>query len=193
MRPLVLATLLTAACAATETAAPDPPAAELARGATWSEPYAFLGRFDLFGAGEAERWAALPYTRISMWRSGCFGTCPIYRVDFVAAGTTTYVGQGFVEHQGTLAGATDLRLFARLAAAADVTDFFALQDFYDVPVTDLPSITIEIETPTGVKRVEDYGGTAPPAFYLMRALIDDELAQLLKWEQLAPVESAAGE
>src|SRR4051812_34085343 len=76
-------------------------------------------------------------TEVTLDRTACFGTCPIYKVTLRSDGTILYEGQRFVEKMGAYRGTA--YSFDRLARFILKENYFDLKDDYSANVTDLPS------------------------------------------------------
>jgi hypothetical protein len=89
-----------------------------------------------------------PDASISLQRTSCYGSCPIYTVTIDARGTVTYDGERFVRVIGRRTAQVGTSIVARLLATADRIRFFEMRDAYRViehpdgtitAVTDLPT------------------------------------------------------
>jgi len=116
--------------------------------------------------------ASLPFERISLWRSGCYGSCPVYRVDYFKDGRVVYQGDEYVEHLGHFEFGDLVPIFALLAANVEAMGLLDLDDEYLGSWTDDESVTVEIESSTGVKHIEDYGRQGPPLLRAFQDLVD---------------------
>lgn len=97
-------------------------------------------------------------TVIALARSGCFGSCPSYRVELSGNGEVRYLGKGDV----LVTGAHQWRIDpARIAALLDLfrrANYFTLDGRYEAPVTDLPTYISRLSIGDRHKFVLDYGG-----------------------------------
>jgi len=110
--------------------------------------------------------------RITLERTACFGTCPIYVVTMTDDGSVTYVGRGFVHVTGTARWRIDPLAVRALAAEIDKAGFFEMKDEYTALITDHPTTYTDVTIGTRHKRIRDYFG-APPALREIEARIDD--------------------
>ena len=142
---------------------------------------AFVLATGLAGAAVAQDSDVPPDARISLQRTSCFGSCPIYTVTIDARGTVTYEGERFVRVVGRRVAHIDPSAVATLLARAEQIRFFSLRDAYRVienpdgtttMVTDLPTKIVTIAAKGRTKRVEDYVG-APDALGELEREIDD--------------------
>ena len=120
---------------------------------------------------------------ISLSRTACFGACPVYALDIDAKGAVTFNGEKFVAVTGKHRGLIAAEDFTSLVDEFRAADFFALQNAYRAPVTDLPTTTIAIAVGRQRKSVTDYGGSRAGMPASVRALEDriDALAGTEKW------------
>ncbi len=125
----------------------------------------------------------LPYSEISLQRTACFGSCPVYRVTFGRDGEALYEGFAFTELLGVHEGEVPLGAFARLSHAAERIEFSAMDSLYSIEVTDLPTVRVTITAADGgAKTVSDYGNQAPPEFLLFVQALD-AIADGLEWTE----------
>ncbi len=99
----------------------------------------------------------------SLERTPCFGSCPTYKVTILQDGSATYTGRRFAVREGIYTGHVDKATMASLAEAAGRYGFYAMDNKYDKPVTDLPSVIIRVHADKQDKQVIGRVG-APMAF-----------------------------
>jgi hypothetical protein len=96
--------------------------------------------------------------KIELSRSGCFGSCPIYRIAIDGDGRVTYEGKDFVSitgiHRSHISGSMVAALLERFRDA----NFLALQSSYRASATDLPTYCLKLTIGSVEKTVEDYEG-----------------------------------
>jgi ankyrin repeat protein len=121
---------------------------------------------------------------ITLERTGCFGSCPSYRVTVSTEGTT-FEGGGFVvaagKHTDTV-NADDVRNFARKFIAAD---FYSMDPSYRAAVTDNPTYVLAVAIDGHTKEVEDYVGAWEGMPEIIAELEDevDAFARTERWIQ----------
>jgi predicted RNase H-like nuclease len=111
-------------------------------------------------------------TAVSLSGGGCYGTCPVYRITLSRTGRATYVGYEFVERVGRYRGTVSPDRFDDLVRIILRLGFADFDPEYPPPGTDMP--TYELVLWSGRwrhRRVVD-GGSAPPEFWAMAALVD---------------------
>jgi TonB family protein len=98
---------------------------------------------------------------VELSRSGCYGTCPSYKVKVAENGDVSWSGGGFVEAIGerhsTIASEAAHALLERFRSPA----FWALCGGYDASVTDNPTMQIEVRIGGRSKIVWNYADSAP--------------------------------
>lgn len=96
--------------------------------------------------------------RITLQRTECFGSCPVYRVELRGDGQVTYHGGGYTLIDGDHRWHVPPATLAPLIALLRSSDYFRLDGYYMAAWTDLPSFTTRVDTGTQGKLVYDYGG-----------------------------------
>lgn len=98
---------------------------------------------------------------VELSRSGCYGTCPSYKVKVAENGDVSWSGGGFVEAIGerhsTIASEAAHALLERFRSPA----FWDLCGGYDASVTDNPTMGIEVQIGGRSKKVWNYANSAP--------------------------------
>jgi hypothetical protein len=95
---------------------------------------------------------------ITLERTWCLGTCPIYEVSIDAQGRVAWRGQDYVDLPGEQSAQIPLDRVRELLARFEAIDFDALHDSYDVAVTDIPGAFISLRRNATSKRVFVRGG-----------------------------------
>jgi ankyrin repeat protein len=120
---------------------------------------------------------------MSLGRTGCFGTCPAYRVSVSGNGSVTFDGDSNVlvpgHHTARISPAAARDLFNAFRKA----DFLSAQDEYSASVTDMPSYRTSLTVGGSTKRVSDYDGIEvgmPDAVRDLERQID-ETADTERW------------
>ncbi len=131
-----------------------------------------------------EARAAIPYSRIELERSACFGSCPVYTVTLSRQGAARYVGSAHVERIGTFDGDIDPYHFARLCALAESAGFFSMEPEYRSPWTCAPTAWLRIWRAGHSEPfvVEDYGSAGPIALWGLLVAIDAAQGSI-RWEE----------
>lgn len=119
---------------------------------------------------------------ITLERTACFGSCPVYTVTIDGDGAVTYDGRQFVRVSGRKTARITRDTVRALAAEFARIDFFALKDEYTAMVSDLPTVYVTLRQGDRTKRVKDYFG-APPALRNLERHID-EAAGVRQWVRI---------
>ena len=119
-------------------------------------------------------------TEISLERTRCFGTCPVYKLTVLSDGTVTYDGKEYVKEIGRRSGTISKKQFQELASKAKEIKFFSLKNEYltkeasdgsIVTVTDLPTRIITVKTRKDSKTIRNYYG-GPDHLKTLELMID---------------------
>jgi hypothetical protein len=129
----------------------------------------------LAGVGRAEA----QLTKISLERTPCFGTCPVYKLTVHSDGKVEYEGKDYVKEKGSRSSKIDQKLFLRLMKKVDAIGFFKLNDRYEGRVTDLPTRITTVTKGDVSKTVRNYYG-GPKGLRDLEQLID-EVTNSAKW------------
>jgi hypothetical protein len=112
---------------------------------------------------------------ISLQRTACFGTCPIYKIEIFSDGSGIYTGTRFVENIGITEfnlSETQLNL---ILTKAEAIGFASMKEEYSEPISDLPTTFIQIKD----KKIRDYTG-APKTLKNLENLIDQMYQKAVK-------------
>lgn len=116
--------------------------------------------------------------RISMSRTECFGSCPVYDLEIRGDGRVLFTGVAHVRvrdgHQTKQVGRDAVAgLFAEFQSAG----FFSWKDGYETPGTDLPTVTTSVTLGPLRKEITDYGPDVADLFGTDR-VVREKLAAL---------------
>lgn len=113
---------------------------------------------------------------ITLERTACFGTCPVYTVSIFEDGTVTYEGENFVTVTGTETSEIAPETVALMVEAFAEAGYFDWEEAYDQQsVSDLPTIITSVTRDGVTHRITRYTGdnTAPLALAFLEQWIDD--------------------
>lgn len=119
---------------------------------------------------------------VTLERTPCFGTCPVYQVTISRAGTVRFVGKQHVSHQGEATAEIPAARVDSLMGALKAGGYFGFADAYvmDAPAcgqyaTDSPTVITSASDADRSKTIRhDYGcAGAPPELARLERLIDD--------------------
>ena len=102
-------------------------------------------------------WATL---RITLSRSGCFGSCPEYEVEIHGDGQVRYNGMAFVSVRGVHDSTVTRQDLELLIEGFRNADFFALNSEYRINLSDGSTYKTSLSIDGQTKSVLDYGGRA---------------------------------
>ena len=109
---------------------------------------------------------------ISMQRTACFGTCPVYTVRIYEDGLVESPGTRFVKLAGAQSWHVEPAAVRALVAEIDKAGFFEMRDEYTAPVTDHPTTYVTVISGARHKSIKDYCN-APPALKEIEQRIDE--------------------
>lgn len=131
--------------------------------------------------------AAEPVSKVTLERTGCFGTCPAYMVTIHRSGRVVFTGRQHVRAKGVRSGRVSALGFAALVKKVDEINFFTLRDRYDgknpdgsgVKISDLPTRRTTVTQGSRTKTVENYY-RGPAGLKELEDLID-EVGKTARW------------
>jgi hypothetical protein len=126
---------------------------------------AFAQTNNRFQTAEASEQRIPPDTIITLERTACYGTCPIYTITISADGSVVFEGRRFVKRVGMAKSIISKEQVRELLAAFEKINYFDLRDRYEEPgdgckqwATDHPSAVTSIRTNGKSKSVRHYHG-----------------------------------
>jgi len=140
---------------------------------------------------------ALDQVTISLERTGCFGTCPDYRVQVHGDGTVEYEGGNFVDVLGAHVYRIPQEQVEALVAKLRQADLWSMDKSYRAMITDNPSYELTLRMGDEVHEIDDYVGTAVGMPHAVRDFEEevDRVARTSEWKNLsmAAVDRLQGE
>jgi hypothetical protein len=138
---------------------------------------------------EAETATAAEAPVVTLERTPCFGTCPVYTVAITASGSVRFDGKHHVTQTGTATATIPRARVDSLLGELDSAGYFELPDAYvmDSPAcgmyaTDSPTIITSAVRDGVTKMVRhDRGCSAAPAELSRLEQRIDEVAETAKW------------
>ncbi len=119
---------------------------------------------------------------VTLSRTRCFGTCPVYSVTIDARGKVSYEGSLFVRVEGKQTATIPISRVAELANAVDRIGFFKLDSKYEALAEDFPTTYVTVTKNSRRKQIKDYAA-GPPALTGFEQLIDT-VANTRKWVRI---------
>jgi len=119
---------------------------------------------------------------ITMERTACHGTCPIYKLTINGDGNVIYQGQDFVEIEGEQTASLSPAQIQDMVSAFEETKFFTLTDYTNEDTTDSPTVITSITLNGKTKTVHHYYGdnSAPQELFDLESKID-EITNSKQW------------
>jgi len=112
---------------------------------------------------------------ITLERTACYGTCPVYTLTIYGSGTVIYEGKDFVKTEGSVESTISEEKINQLVSEFDKVDYFSLNDSYvERVITDAPSAITSITFGGKTKTIEHHHGD------LMENRID-EIVNSAQW------------
>jgi hypothetical protein len=123
-----------------------------------------------------------PDVFVSMERTACFGTCPIYKMMVLQNGQALYEGIQHVEMEGRYTSTFSKSEMHSILEKADEYGFWKLNEKYDSPVTDFPTTFTSLRKGKQVKMVE-HRVAGPGALKAFEDYIDS-LIKSKEWKRI---------
>ncbi|MFC3815174.1 DUF6438 domain-containing protein [Lysobacter sp. GCM10012299] len=125
--------------------------------------------------------------RISLERTGCYGSCPQYRVQVQGDGLVTYQGGEFVDVAGRHQFRVPRGEVTALIDSLRAKDLWSLRSGYRSGITDHPTYVLTFEIGGQVKQIEDYVGQMAGMPPLVTAFENevDKVARTDKWIRIS--------
>ena len=128
---------------------------------------------------------------ITLERTACFGTCPMYKVTVTSDGTVTFNGERFTKTTGVANGKISRESFRQLVSEFEKINYFSLPDRYTpgTPVcpqriTDMPSANTSIRLKGKAKGVMHYYGCGDKGALAQLTALEKKIDEVLgtqKW------------
>jgi len=128
---------------------------------------------------------------ITLERTACFGTCPMYKLTIDSDGTVTFVGERFTKTIGEATGKISPNDFRQFVSEFEKINYFSLPDSFlpGTPVcpervTDMPSANTSIRLKGKTKSVSHYHGCGDSGVLPKLTALEnkiDEVAGTQKW------------
>lgn len=135
-------------------------------------------------------------TVITLERTGCFGTCPIYKLKISANGSLIYEGQMYIKTKGIVKSTLSQEQLRELISEFEKAKYFSLRDSYEAAPdgcpafwTDNPAAITSIQMKGKKKSISHYYGCReqgvdgvvyPQELYKLESRID-EIVNSKQW------------
>ncbi|MEM1321528.1 MAG: DUF6438 domain-containing protein [Bacteroidota bacterium] len=118
---------------------------------------------------------------MEMYKSPCFGTCPVFRMTIYDNGFVAFNGIRNTDKQGLYVRQLSKKQYEKLSKAFEAADFWSHPDVYPSDVSDVPSITISQFREGKAKEVK--GDFSRPEAILELEKMLDAVASEGEWTQ----------
>jgi uncharacterized protein DUF6438 len=131
---------------------------------------------------------------ITLERTECYGTCPVYKLTITADGAVVFEGRRFVIEEGkTIKSAIPQKRLKELMAGFDRVRFFSLEDEYtnnrrvcERSRTDQPSAITSIRINGKSKTINHYNGCSGPKVPKELTELEDKIDEIVNTAQWLP-------
>jgi Domain of unknown function (DUF6438) len=114
----------------------------------------------------------LPFESVSLRRTPCFGTCPVYEMVLHRDGKAELDAQAHTSKLGKFTGEVTLFTYGRLCYLIESSHFSEMNSNYEANVTDLPTCIVTVSNGTTMKSVSDYGRVGPIQLWAIQEVLD---------------------
>ena len=105
---------------------------------------------------------------VSLEKTACFGTCPVFKIKIYKNGDAIFEGKKFVKKTGLIKFKVKQNEIQKILAKAKNIKFTKMLNEYTEKITDLPTTYIQIKE----KKIKDYYG-APKKLKDLEKLIEE--------------------
>ena len=130
---------------------------------------------------EAALRAKLPFDSISLQRTPCFGTCPVYSVTLHRNGEAEFEAKEHLPKLGRFSGKLDVSTYGRLCYLIEQSRFQDMKDRYQASWTDDTTCIVTVTGGGKRKEVSDYGSVGPIELWAIQQIIDS-VRESLSWK-----------
>lgn len=119
---------------------------------------------------------------VSLDRTGCFGTCPIYQIKIFRSGKVQYFGRKFVDNEGVFKAQMNKQQVNDFFAEVDALNWKSFPEQYPMDNVDFPQFRIEIKLDDFQKVIR--GNTRADEALINLTQTIDELFETLNLEKI---------
>jgi len=116
-----------------------------------------------------------------MRRTACYGTCPQYEISIYDNGLIKYDGKAFVDKLDCFQAMLHESVMIAIKSKIKSVNFFSLDNEYVSPITDIPSIIVEVNLGQGIHKVTDRLN-GPKELKTLHSFIDSIHDSITTWE-----------
>ena len=122
-----------------------------------------------------------------MKRTACYGTCPQYKISIYNDGLIIYNGKLFVDRIGCFSSMISMHQIDSITSLLNDIDFFSLKEEYLSPITDVPSVILELNIDGKSHKVVDRI-EGPDKLKKCYILIDNITESIANWSDCQVLE-----
>ena len=105
------------------------------------------------------------FDRISLVSSGCYGSCPIFKVNLYSNGNFEFYGHQYTVNRGYFASKIAIEKYNEYANNFRKVNLSALKENYEADHTDDEAVRVYFwKNNKMIKKIQDYGRVSPSAF-----------------------------
>ena len=140
------------------------------------------GRDEFAWQENVERWRAqFPFESITLERSPCYGSCPVYRFSMNRNGHAELEAIKYLPALGKFAGEVDAGDYGRLCYLLEQLHFMTFAPAYEADWTDDATCTITTTGTDHEKSVREYGSVGPIELWAIQQTIEN-IRQKTEWK-----------
>jgi hypothetical protein len=181
MIPLALAALAVAGCTKQRVVQEPPDFVASDEPASVPDRYKQLYRPGLSMEDVEAFRTKLPYDSISLHRTPCYGTCPVYTVTLYRTGKAEFEAISHLPTLGKFTGEIDPFTYGRLCYLIDNSHFKEMKSSYRASWTDDSTCVVTVTEGTSRSEVSDYGRVGPIELWAIQELID-AIREKIQWK-----------
>ena len=124
-----------------------------------------------------------PALVISMKKTSCYGTCPVYELSVFSDHTAVLEGERHLDFIGKFKAKVPDALYRELVDTFENSSFFDFDNEYTAAYSDLPTTYLFYSNLRRSKKIRDYYGS-PEALKQLESRVA-ELIEELDWEEIS--------
>lgn len=128
-------------------------------------------------------WKALPFIKIELERTECYGTCPSYIVSLTADGRAKYHGRRYAARTGSFDGEVEIWDYGQISWMIDKFKILDGRRDYSAKWTDSSTTIVRVTLRESNETIEvsDYGGQGPIELWSLFNAID-AVSSRVEWK-----------
>jgi hypothetical protein len=124
---------------------------------------------------------SLPYDSITIFRTGCFGSCPVYQMILHRDGRAELNAKAYLPRLGKFTGEVDIHTYGKLCYLLESSHFSKMSSEYRANWTDDSTCFVTTTNKTEVKTISDYGEVGPIQLWAIQEILDHAKDQI-EWK-----------